>query len=57
MTSSEIWSSDIMFNIACELSQPMGKTEFSSTAKKEQTLSNRYEKYCTIDNSGRKVQS
>ena len=29
----EIWSSDITFNVACELSQPMGKTEFSSTAK------------------------
>ena len=22
-----------MFNVVCELSQPMGKTEFSSTAK------------------------
>ena len=24
----------VTFNVACELSQPMGKTEFSSTAKK-----------------------
>ena len=26
-------SSDVMFNITCEMSQPKGKTEFSSTAK------------------------
>ena len=26
-------SSDVMFNVACELSQPIGKTGFSSTAK------------------------
>ena len=31
--TSEIETSDVMFNIACELSQPMGKTKFSSTAK------------------------
>ena len=31
------------FNVACELSQPMGKTEFSSTAKTEQTLSHKLE--------------
>ena len=31
--TSEIYSSDVTFSIACELSQPMGKTEFSSTAK------------------------
>ena len=31
--TSEIQSSDVMFNVGCELSQPMGKTEFSSKAK------------------------
>ena len=31
--TSEIKCSDVTFNIACELSQPVGKTEFSSTAK------------------------
>ena len=31
--TSEIKSSDVTFNITCELSQPMGKTEFSSTAE------------------------
>ena len=30
---SEIQSSDITYYAACELSQPTGKTEFSSTAK------------------------
>ena len=30
--TSEIQNSDVTFNIAYELSQPMGKTEFSSTA-------------------------
>ena len=30
---SEINSSDVTFNAACEMSQPMGKTEFSSTTK------------------------
>ena len=29
----DFYSSDVTFNIVCELSQPMGKTEFSSTAK------------------------
>ena len=29
----EIQHSDVTFNVAYELSQPMGKTEFSSTAK------------------------
>ena len=33
MTSLLKLSSDVTFNVACELSQPMGKTEFSSTAK------------------------
>ena len=31
--NSEIERSDLTFHVACELSQPMGKTEFSSTAK------------------------
>ena len=31
--TSEIKSSDFTLNIGCELSQPMGKTEFSSTTK------------------------
>ena len=31
--TSEIQSSDVTFKVACKLSQPMGKTEFSSTAK------------------------
>ena len=31
--TSEIQPSDVTFNAACELSQPMGKTQFSSTAK------------------------
>ena len=31
-------TSDVTFNIACELSQPMGKTEFFSTAKKRNKL-------------------
>ena len=39
--TSEIKSSDVTFNAACELSQSIGKTEFSSTAKIEQTLSHR----------------
>ena len=30
-----------MFNVACELSQPMGKTEFQAPLKIEQTLSHR----------------
>ena len=30
---SESSNSDDTFNVACELSQPLGKTEFSSTAK------------------------
>ena len=29
------------FYVACELYQPLGKTEFSSVAKTEQTLSHR----------------
>ena len=35
-----------MINVACELSQPMGKTEFSSTAK-NRTLPHSY----TVRNS------
>ena len=31
--TSEIKNSDVTLNVACELSQPMGKTEFSSIAK------------------------
>ena len=31
------------FYVACELYQPLGKTEFSSVAKTEQTLSHRLE--------------
>ena len=31
--TSEIQNSDITFNAPCELSQPIGKTEFSITAK------------------------
>ena len=31
--TSEIYSSEVTFNIECEMSQPIGKTEFSSTAK------------------------
>ena len=31
--TSESKSSDVMFNVACELSHSMGMTEFSSTAK------------------------
>ena len=27
------WRHDVTINVACELSQPMGKTDFSSTAK------------------------
>ena len=34
--TSEIYSSDVAFNVAYELSQPMGETELSSTAKIEQ---------------------
>ena len=29
--TSEIWSFDVIFNVVCELFQPMGKTKFSST--------------------------
>ena len=32
------WSSDVTLNVACELSQPMGKKEFFSTAKKVNKL-------------------
>ena len=32
---------DVTFSVSCELSHPMGKTEFSSTATTEQTLSHR----------------
>ena len=35
---------DIAFNVACELSQPRGKTEFSSTAENRTNLSYRKEK-------------
>ena len=31
--TSEIHSSDVTFNVGCELSQPMGKTEFSSATR------------------------
>ena len=31
---SDVTSEILNFNIACELSQPMGKSEFSSTVKK-----------------------
>ena len=31
--TSEIQRSDVTFNVACELSSPMGKTESSTTAK------------------------
>ena len=40
---SKIFSFVVTFNDACELSQSMGKTEFSSTAKTEQTLSHGYD--------------
>ena len=30
--TTEIYSSDVIFNVTCELSHPMGKTEFSSMA-------------------------
>ena len=39
--ASEIKTSDVTFNVACELSQPMGKIEFSTTVKIEQILSHR----------------
>ena len=39
--TSEIYNSDVTFKVACKLSQPIGKTEFSSIAKIEQTLSHR----------------
>ena len=40
--TSEIKRSDVIFNVACELSKPMDKIEFSRTAKQiEQTLSQR----------------
>ena len=41
--TDEMLSLDVTFNIACELCQPMGKTEVSSTAK-NRILSHRYEK-------------
>ena len=41
VTSLMKFSIDVMFNVACELSQPMGKTDFSSPLKIEQTLSHR----------------
>ena len=31
--ASENYNSDVTFNVACVLSQPMGKTKFSSSAK------------------------
>ena len=35
-------TTDVTFSVSsCELSQPMGKIEFSSTAKTEQILSHR----------------
>ena len=36
-----------MFNVACELSLPMGKTEFSSTAKKRTNSVSWVRKACT----------
>ena len=36
--TSEISNSEVTLNVACELSQPMGKTEFFSTAEKKNTL-------------------
>ena len=33
MTSHETKSFDVTINVACELSQPIGKTGFSGTAK------------------------
>ena len=39
--TSEIKSSDVTFNVACELSQPMGKTNFPAPLKIEQILSRR----------------
>ena len=39
--TSKIYNSDVIFNILYEMSQPMGKTEFSSTGKIEPTLSHR----------------
>ena len=37
---SHIGKKNVSLNVACELSQPMGKTEFSSITKIEQTLIN-----------------
>ena len=37
--ASEIKSSDVTFNAACKLSQPIGKTEFPAPLKIEQILS------------------
>ena len=39
--TTEIYSSEVIFNVTCELSNPMGRTEFSSMAKIEQSLSHR----------------
>ena len=33
-----LYTTDVTFSVLCELSQSIGKTEFSSTAKIEQTL-------------------